>query len=109
MRRASVVVVGSSCIDMVVQVDRIPKVGETVLGGDFTSTPGGKGANQAVAAARAGADVSFIGRVGKDEPGKRIVAGLAADGINVANILRDATTPSGVALIFLGSDGANSI
>ncbi|HEU5124147.1 MAG TPA: PfkB family carbohydrate kinase [Verrucomicrobiae bacterium] len=94
---------------MIIKADRIPKAGETILGGEFSSVPGGKGANQAVAAARAGGAVTFIARIGQDIFGKKAVAGLAAEGINVRQIIRDNKNPSGVALIFVGKSGENSI
>lgn len=108
-RPPSILVVGSSCTDMVVRVDRLPRVGETVLGGEFASTPGGKGANQAVGAVRAGGAVTFIGCIGRDEFGDKTVEGLTADGINMEHTVRAEGTPSGVALIFVGPEGQNSI
>ena len=107
--KARVLVVGSCSIDMIVQVDRIPRIGETVIGGKFNSAGGGKGANQAVTAARAGASVEFVGRVGRDDFGKNIVSGLKADGIKVARIQVDPREPSGIAFIFVGGGGENSI
>ena len=107
--RSKIVVVGSSNTDMIIQLDRIPRPGETLLGGEFTSAAGGKGANQAVGAARAGGDVTFIARVGKDIFGDQAVAGFRKDGINVNHVFRDAAAPSGVALIFVAKDGENSI
>jgi ribokinase len=107
--RCPVLVAGSANTDMIIKVDRIPKAGETTLGGEFTSTAGGKGANQAVAASRAGGAVTFIARVGRDIFGAQAVAGYIDDGINVDYIVRDRTSPSGVALIFVGNDGQNSI
>lgn len=104
-----IVVVGSSNTDMIISMPRIPKPGETVIGGDFSMAAGGKGANQAVAAARAGGHVAFIARVGDDLFGEQAITGLSGDGINVDGIVRDADAPSGVALIFVGSDGENSI
>lgn len=104
-----IVVVGSSNTDMIISMPRIPKPGETVIGGDFSMAAGGKGANQAVAAARAGGHVAFIARVGDDLFGEQAITGLSGAGINVDGIVRDADAPSGVALIFVGSDGENSI
>jgi ribokinase len=94
---------------MVIQLDRIPRPGETVLGGEFLTAAGGKGANQAVSAARAGGNVAFIARVGRDIFGEQAIAGFRRDRINVDYITRDAQAPSGVALIFVGKDGENSI
>jgi ribokinase len=103
-----IVVVGSSNTDMIIQLDQIPRPGETRLGGEFATAAGGKGANQAVAAARAGGAVTMIARVGRDMFGERAVAGLAENGVNVDHVLFD-DSPSGVALIFVGQDGENSI
>ena len=104
-----IVVVGSSNTDMVVRVPRIPRAGETLLGGEFLTAAGGKGANQAVGAARSGGKVALIARVGRDVFGDQAVAGLRRDGIDVSYVFRDTLTPSGVALIFVAKDGENSI
>jgi len=96
-----ILVLGSSNTDMIIRLDRIPKPGETILGGEFVTAAGGKGANQAVGAARAGGKVTFIARVGRDMFGEQAVAGFVRDGINVDHIVRDASSPSGVALIFV--------
>jgi ribokinase len=103
-----IVVVGSSNTDMIIKIDRIPKPGETRLGGEFLMAAGGKGANQAVAAARAGGDVTLVARVGQDMFGQRAVAGLREHGVNVDHVQYD-KCPSGVALIFVAEDGENSI
>ncbi len=94
---------------MIVQVPRIPRPGETLLGGRFSMAAGGKGANQAVAAARAGGEVKLVARVGEDMFGARAIEGFGKDGIDVRYVTRDSTAPSGVALIFVGDDGENSI
>jgi ribokinase len=107
--KKKIVVVGSSNTDMIIKAPRIPRPGETVSGGDFFMAAGGKGANQAVAAARAGGDVVFIARVGDDPFGKQQVDGLARDGINVDYVVRDKEAPSGIALICVAPDGENSI
>lgn len=104
-----VVVIGSSNTDMILSVARIPMPGETVLGGRFATAPGGKGANQAVAAARAGGRVAYVGRLGRDTLGDQALAGLGREGIALSHVVRDAEHPSGVAFIFVGSDGENSI
>jgi ribokinase len=104
-----VLVVGSANTDMVLRVPRIPRPGETVLGGAFTMAWGGKGANQAVAAARAGSLVTFVARVGDDVFGERALAGFAADGIDTRFVLRTSGTASGVALINVDERGENSI
>src|ERR1051325_2889502 len=98
MNRARIVVVGSSNTDMVVRTGRIPLPGETVLGGDFIMTPGGKGANQAVEAAKLGAEVWFVGRVGNDVFGDRAIENIAAAGVDTSFVKRDLDAPSGVAL-----------
>ena len=105
----NVLVVGSSNTDMVLRVPRIPKPGETVLGGAFVMAAGGKGANQAVAAARAGANVVFVARVGEDVFGEQALANFRADGIDTRFVLRTVGAPSGVALINVDGRGENSI
>jgi ribokinase len=103
-----VVVVGSINVDLVVATQRLPRPGETVLGGELARHLGGKGANQAVAAARAGASVTMVGAVGRDADGDESVAALEAEGIDVSRIRRvDART--GVALIAVAPDGENQI
>ncbi|MBN1893196.1 ribokinase, partial [bacterium] len=104
-----IVVVGSSNTDMIVRVSRIPKPGETVIGGTFAMAAGGKGANQAVAAARAGGRVTFIARVGNDLFGGQAVRGFRKDRIQVRPVIRDRKNASGVALIFVDAGGENSI
>ncbi|WP_433182006.1 ribokinase [Actinoallomurus sp. CA-150999] len=103
-----VLVVGSVNADLVVRVDRRPAAGETVLGSDLATYPGGKGANQAVAAARLGGRVAFLGRAGTDGQGVFLRDALREDGVDIAHLL---TTPgpSGVALITVDPDGDNSI
>ena len=105
----NIVVVGSSNTDMIVRASRIPKAGETILGGAFSSAAGGKGANQAVAAARAGGKVTFIARIGNDDLGKQSLKCFEQDSLNLEYIQKDETVPSGVALIMVDEDGANSI
>jgi ribokinase len=107
--RPKVLVVGSSNTDLIVKVPHIPKPGETILAGEFSTAAGGKGANQAVAAARAGGAVTFIARVGRDANGDRALSGFVDAGIDVSRVVRDRTRPSGVALIFVGEHGDNSI
>lgn len=106
---ASVCVIGSINVDLVVNADRLPLPGETVLGGSFSVHDGGKGANAAVAAARAGASVAFIGSVGRDEHGERALASLAAEGIIIDRVRQDDRHPTGVALIAVGPRGENQI
>jgi ribokinase len=106
--KPKIVVVGSSNTDMILKLDRIPKPGETILGGEFITAAGGKGANQAVAAAEAGGAVTLVARVGQDMFGEQAVAGFTEHGINVDYVQFD-KAPSGVALIFVAEDGENSI
>ena len=107
--KPKIIVVGSSNTDMILRVEHLPKPGETILGGHFVTAAGGKGANQAVAAARAGGDVTFVARVGQDGFGTEAIAGFQRDGISVKHVRRDRTEASGVALIFVSRDGENSI
>jgi ribokinase len=109
VRAGSIVVVGSSNTDMIIRVPRIPRAGETLLGGEFFTAAGGKGANQAVGAARLRGKVALIARVGRDTFGDQAIAGLLRDGIDVSCVFRDKLTPSGVALIFVAKEGENSI
>lgn len=104
-----IIVIGSSNTDMVVKTQRFPEPGETILGGDFFMFPGGKGANQAVAAARADGEVIFICAVGDDLFGQNALEGYREEGINIdkAKIVKDGA--SGVALITVNSDGENEI
>jgi ribokinase len=104
-----IVVAGSSNTDMILQMEHIPRPGETILGGKFSMAAGGKGANQAVAAARAGGQVTLLARVGRDMFGRQAIEGFRADGIDVQYVLEDELAPSGVALIFVAADGENSI
>jgi ribokinase len=104
-----IVVIGSANTDMVVRVDHIPEPGETILGGDFMQSLGGKGANQAVAAARLGADVTFIGRLGVDALGDASIKAYRKERICTDHIFRDSHAPSGVALIMVDDHGENII
>jgi ribokinase len=106
---AKVVVVGSTNTDMTVRVPSIPGPGETLLGRDFRITAGGKGANQAVAAARAGASVVFVSALGTDDFGNRAIENFTREGIDVSLVRRVSNAPSGVALIFVDDEGENSI
>jgi ribokinase len=109
MRKPRIVVVGSSNTDMVIRADRIPSAGETILGGEFLMAAGGKGANQAVAAARLGGDVTLVARLGTDVFGDEALAGFRREGINTDYVVRDANSPSGVALILVDREGENVI
>jgi ribokinase len=105
----SVAVVGSINQDLVVTVPRHPAPGETVLGTGHTTGPGGKGANQAVAAARLGARVAFVARVGDDAPGKESLAAMEASGVDVSRVGVDATARTGIAVVAVDEAGENSI
>lgn len=105
----SVVVVGSLNMDLVARVARLPGPGETVLGDDVARIPGGKGANQAVAAARLGASVAMIGAVGTDDMGDALLGVLASEGIDASGVARVADRPSGVALVAVDEAGENQI
>ena len=109
MLRRPIVVVGSANTDMVLRTPRLPAPGETVLGGGFVLAGGGKGANQAVAAARAGGRVAFVARVGSDVFGSQTAAALLGDRIGADFLFRDRVRPTGVALIFVAADGENCI
>jgi ribokinase len=109
MGTARIVVVGSSNTDMVVKTERIPAPGETVLGEGFVMVPGGKGANQAVAAARLGAEATFVARLGADVFGDQSAASISAAGVDTTWLARDPSHPTGVALIFVDAIGQNSI
>jgi ribokinase len=104
-----IVVVGSSNTDMIIKTDHIPQPGETVIGGTFSTAAGGKGANQAVAAARAGGEVTLVARVGADMFGDQAIEGFIKDNIDVKHVIKDAHQPSGMALIFVDEQGENSI
>jgi ribokinase len=109
MARPRVAIIGSSNTDFVLVCDRLPQPGETLLGGEFQRHAGGKGANQAVAAARAGAKVTFIGARGDDEIGKSAAAALRREGIDLRHFTVRPGVPSGVALILLGGRSRENI
>ncbi len=109
MSRPRVVVVGSSNTDMVVRLPVLPSPGQTVLGGDFYQAAGGKGANQAVAAARLGAEVRLVARVGDDDLGREAIRRFRAEGILTDTVVVDPDAPSGVALIMVDARGENMI
>lgn len=102
-------VIGSSNTDMVVKSDRLPRPGETVIGGTFFMSAGGKGANQAVAAARLGGKVTFIANVGNDLFGQQAITHFRNEGINTQFVTTDPQAASGVALINVDKQGENSI
>ena len=104
-----IVVVGSSNTDLVVRAPTLPAAGQTVLGSSFMMAPGGKGANQAVAAARLGAHVTFVGRLGADDLGREARRALEEDGVDTSLVVTDTDAPSGVALIVVNAAGENAI
>ena len=109
MHTKKIIVIGSCNTDMVIKTDRLPTPGETVLGGIFLMNAGGKGANQAVTAARQGGKVTFISKTGNDVFGKQSVELYNSEGINTDYIFSDPNHPSGVALITVDSHGENCI
>lgn len=102
-------VIGSSNTDMVIKSSKLPAPGETIIGGEFLMNAGGKGANQAVTAAKLGADVTFMCKIGNDIFGKQAVQDFQREGINTDFVLTDDNHPSGVALILVDANGENSI
>ena len=104
-----VIVLGSINMDVVATTPRHPDLGETVLGSDLRFIPGGKGANQAVAAARLGATTEMVGRVGADDLGQTLIGFLSGEGVTVDRVLPSPGTPTGTALIVVGAGGDNTI
>ena len=102
-------IVGSANKDLIVKVNRIPEIGETAIGEGLEIKPGGKGANQAVAAAMLGAKASFIGRVGEDAFGERLLRAMEERGVDTAHLRKDEGTHTGVALIIVDAEGRNII
>jgi ribokinase len=96
-------------MDLVVRTPRHPQVGETILGNDFQTFPGGKGANQAVAAAKLGCLVKMIGRVGQDSFGDQLIMAVAGSGVDTTYIRKESRASTGVALITVDEDGQNTI
>ena len=109
MNTKKIFVIGSSNTDMVVKTNRIPRPGETIIGGTFMMNPGGKGANQAVAASKLGGNVTFVARLGSDVFGDESMSNYREAGINTGYIFRDENHPSGVALICVDDNAENSI
>lgn len=107
--KPKIVVVGSSNTDMIVKLPHLPKPGETVIHGSFAMAAGGKGANQAVAAARAGGEVSLLTKVGNDLFGNQALEGFKKEGLHTEYVSIDPSSRSGVALIFVDERGENSI
>jgi ribokinase len=108
-RNAKVVVVGSFNMDLVVKAGRRPQTGETFMGEEFGMFIGGKGSNQAIAAARLGADVTMIGKLGTDLFGDTLMAAHAEEGIHTDYVIRDTEVGTGIASILIDADGDNSI
>lgn len=104
-----IIVIGSSNTDMVVKAKKLPAPGETVLGGTFLMNPGGKGANQAVTAARLDGNVTFVTKTGNDLFGEQAVHLFKFEGIDTRFIIRDTKNPSGIALITVDENGENCI
>jgi ribokinase len=104
-----IIVIGSSNTDMVIKSKKLPIPGETILGGTFLMNPGGKGANQAVAAARLGGNVTFVTKTGNDMFGSEAVNLFDNENIDTHYIIKDANNPSGIALITVDEQGENSI
>ena len=109
MSTDKIIVIGSANTDMVVKSKELPLPGETILGGTFFMNAGGKGANQAVAAARLGGNVTFVAKVGNDIFGKQTIAGLKDESINTNYVFVDEEAPSGTALIMVNEEGENCI
>ena len=109
MKHPNILVVGSFVMDLIVSASRFPQSGETVLGLSYQTAPGGKGANQAVQAARLGARVTMVGKVGKDEFGDALVSSAAASGVDVSHVTRSGRFPSAVGNVQLEvKDGKNA-
>ncbi len=109
MSKKQIFVIGSSNTDMVVKSAKLPLPGETILGGTFLMNAGGKGANQAVAAARLGGDVTLVAKVGDDIFGKQSIEGFNREGIHTDFVFVDEAAPSGTALIMVNEEGENCI
>ena len=105
----NILVIGSLNADLVVRAPRFPAPGETIQGEDLVTVPGGKGANQAVAAARLGADVAMIGRVGADSFGASLIENLKQNHVDATHVTRDTSAATGTAVIVVDSHGQNSI
>lgn len=104
-----ILVVGSINLDLVLEMDRVPGPGENLVGARYSYLPGGKGANQAVAAARLGAEVAFVGRLGSDPHGARLAAALESDGVDIRHLTVSKDEPTGLAVIAVERTGQNRI
>ena len=109
MPRPRITIVGSVNLDLVATVEHLPRPGETLADAELARVPGGKGANQAVAAARLGAEVRFVGCIGDDEHGRLAIRGLEEAGVELSDLRVLPGTPTGVALIFVAREGENQI
>ena len=109
MKRPRILVIGSFMMDLVVRAPRAPREGETIIGSSFNRFPGGKGANQAVAAARLGAAVTMAGKLGEDVFGEQMLTALQKEGVCTKHILRDPETSTGIGSIVLDDQGRNRI
>jgi len=109
MNQKKIIVVGSANTDMVVKAERLPLRGETILGGTFFMNAGGKGANQAVAAARMGGNVTLVAKIGNDIFGQQTIEVLIKEHINTDYVFVDNASPSGIAIIMVNNEGENSI
>jgi len=109
MKRRGILVVGSANMDLVLRARRFPAPGETVFGEAFAMHPGGKGANQAVCAAKLGGNVRFVGKVGRDIFGGDLTRGMRRDGVRLEHLLVDSSSPTGTALIAVDGKGQNEI
>ncbi|MEM2961231.1 MAG: ribokinase [Candidatus Bathyarchaeia archaeon] len=108
-REASITIIGTSHMDFIAYVDRFPEAGETIIGSGFVTAPGGKGANQAVAASRIGATCYLVSKIGDDFVGERLLENASKNGIKTNYIRKDPRSNSGVALIFVNAKGENMI
>jgi ribokinase len=109
MSQDGILVVGSANMDLVVRVDRFPTPGETIFGTSFNMYPGGKGANQAVCCAKLGQKVRFVGKIGNDPLGERLIASMKQGGVLLDSVMRDPTESTGTALITVDAKGQNEI
>ena len=109
MKEKPVVVVGAMNVDFVARAERFPRAGETIFGDSFYRGFGGKGANQAVAAARMGVPVGFVGRVGDDAFGGEMIAHMRGQGVDTAHMKSVADCASGIAMIFVDGNAQNEI
>jgi ribokinase len=108
-RKPKITVAGSANLDLIMKVPRVPRAGETLLGGTFSTSPGGKGANQAVALSRLGAEVWFVGRIGEDPFGESMMENLEEKGVHTDYVVRDPDHYAGTCMILIDSEGDNAM